>query len=298
MYNKPDFRYRAESFTILALNAWELLLKSKWLVGNGNRLSSLYVREGGGRKRPRYKRTRSRSPFTHSVDYLAKKLTEMKVMNEACSKNLEALAELRNTVVHFYHKSPQLAERVQEIGMATVKNFASAAQDWFEEDLSWFNFYLMPLSFVTPPSATEVVELNKEEKNFLRYVKSLDDQYADPNARYSVSINVEVHFVRSKSVAATPVRVTNDPTATEVRLTEEQISERYPWDYRKLSDECRKLYSGFKVDRRYHELRRELERDTRFAHVRRLDPRKAKSSKKTFYSPAILQEFDKTYKTI
>jgi hypothetical protein len=91
VYNKPDFHYRAESFTILALNAWELLLKAKWLALNKNRLSSLYVREGKGGKRPRYKRTRSGSPFTRSADYLAKKLTEQKVLEEACRKNLEAL---------------------------------------------------------------------------------------------------------------------------------------------------------------------------------------------------------------
>ncbi|MEW6526391.1 MAG: DUF3644 domain-containing protein [Spirochaetota bacterium] len=67
VYNKPDFRYRAESFTILTLNAWELLLKAKWLAMHRNRLSSLYVQQGGGSKRSRYKHTRSGSPFTHSA---------------------------------------------------------------------------------------------------------------------------------------------------------------------------------------------------------------------------------------
>lgn len=95
--------------------------------------------------------TRSGSPFTHSVDYLAKKLTEQKVLDEACRKNLEALGELGDTAVHFYHQNPELAERVQEIGMAAVKNFASAAQDRFNEDLFRFNFHLMPLSFVPRP---------------------------------------------------------------------------------------------------------------------------------------------------
>jgi hypothetical protein len=294
VYNKPDFRYRAESFTILALNAWELLLKAKWLAMNRNRLSSLYVREGKGRKRPRYKRTRSGNPFTHSLDYLAKKLTEQKVLDEACRKNLEALAELRDTSVHFYHRSPELEERVQEIGMAAVKNFASAAQDWFNEDLSRFNFYLMPLSFVAPPPATQAVELNKKEKNFLRYVRNLDDRDSDPNARYSVAINIEVRFVRSKSPAATPVRVTNDPNALAVRLTEEQIRERYPWDYRELTRWCRERYRDFKVDKKYHQLRKNLEGEKRFAHERRLDPEKPRP-KKIFYAPAILEEFDKQY---
>ncbi|AEJ61483.1 hypothetical protein Spith_1215 [Spirochaeta thermophila DSM 6578] len=295
IYNKPDFPYRAESFTILALNAWELLLKAKWLAMNRNRLSSLYVRQGGGSKRPRYKRTRSGSLLTHSIDYLTKKLTEQKVLDEACRKNLDALAELRDIAVHFYHRSPELAERVQEIGMAAVKNFAAAAQDWFNEDLSRFNFYLMPLSFVAPP-VTEAVELNREEKRFLKYLASLENTDADPNARYSVAVNIEVRFVRSKSLAATPVRVAIDPNAPAVRLTEEQIRERYPWDYRELTEQCRRRYSNFKVDKEYHQLRKSLANNPQFAHIRRLDPQNPKSPKKTFYSQAILREFDKAYK--
>lgn len=31
VYNKPDFKYREETFSILSINAWELLLKAKWL---------------------------------------------------------------------------------------------------------------------------------------------------------------------------------------------------------------------------------------------------------------------------
>jgi hypothetical protein len=294
VYNKPDFRYRAESFTILALNAWELLLKAKWLMINRNRLSSLYVRVGKGSKRPRYKRTRSGSPFTHSVDYLAKKLTEQKMLDRACRKNLEALAELRDTTIHFYHQSPELGERVQEIGMAAVKNFVAAIQDWFTDDLSRFNFYLLPLSFVSHPPATEAIELNREEHRFLRYLKDLENVADDPNARYSVVVNIEVRFVRSKSAGATPVRVTTDANAPAIRLTEEHIREQYPWDYDELTRRCRDRYSDFKIDRKYHQIRKQLESDKRFAHERRLDPDKPKP-KKMFYSTAILDELDNRY---
>ena len=36
IYNKPDFKYREESFAILIVNGWELLLKSKILKENKN----------------------------------------------------------------------------------------------------------------------------------------------------------------------------------------------------------------------------------------------------------------------
>jgi len=296
VYNKPDFRYRAESFTILALNAWELLLKAKWLADNNNRLNSLYVVEKKqGQKRQRYKRSRSGNPLTHSLDYLAKKLTERKVLDVSAQRNLEALTELRDTAVHFYHRSPDLAEIVQEIGMACLKNFVAAVQDWFGYDLSRFNFYLMPLSFLTPPPTVESVQLNKKELNFLRFLDNLKQANDDPAARYSVAVNVEVRFVRSKSPNAVIVRVTKDPNAPAIQLTEEKIRELYPWDYGELVKRCREQYVDFKVDQRFHQIRKNLELDQRFAHIRRLDPNNPKSNRKTFYNPNIMREFDKYY---
>ncbi|AXA36918.1 hypothetical protein BRCON_2141 [Candidatus Sumerlaea chitinivorans] len=295
VYNKPDFAYRAESFTILALNAWELLLKARWLALHRNRLSSLYVRQGkADTSLPRYKRARSGNPMTHSLDYLAKKLTEQRQLDENARRNLEALCELRDTAVHFYHRSPELNERVQEIGMACLKNFVAAVQDWFQEDLSRFNFYLMPLSFVAPPPSLEAIQLNRQEKSFLAFLDRLTPEQEDPAARYSVAVNVEVRFVRSKAASAPSVRVTNDPNAPAVRLSEEQIRERYPWDYKELTNRCRQRYSDFKVDQKYHQLRKSLESDRRFAHERRLDPEKPRP-KKIFYAPAILEQFDKHY---
>lgn len=296
VYNKPDFPYRAESFTILALNAWELLLKAKWLADRSNRFNSLFVRNGGARqKRLRYKRTRSGNPFTHSLDYLAKKLNEQKILHESAQRNLEALTELRDTATHFYHRSRELAERAQEIGMACLKNFVSAVKDWFDEDLSRFNFYLMPLSFVAPPPTVEAIQLNKMEENFLRFLDSLKPDDGDPASRYSVAVNVEVRFIRSKATNAVPMRVTSDLNALPVRMTEEQVRENYPWDYAELTRRCRERYSTFKIDQTYHQLRKALEAEKRFAHIRRLDPDNPKSSKKIFYNPNILHELDKNY---
>jgi hypothetical protein len=43
VYNKPTFAYREETFTILALNAWELLVKAKLLSMNNNDPRCIYV---------------------------------------------------------------------------------------------------------------------------------------------------------------------------------------------------------------------------------------------------------------
>jgi hypothetical protein len=45
IYNKPSFRYREEIYSILMLNAWELLLKARILKENKNRMRSIQVFE-------------------------------------------------------------------------------------------------------------------------------------------------------------------------------------------------------------------------------------------------------------
>ena len=42
IYNKPEFKYREETFAILAINSWELLLKARLLKLNNYRVNSIY----------------------------------------------------------------------------------------------------------------------------------------------------------------------------------------------------------------------------------------------------------------
>ena len=44
VYNKPDFKYREETFSILMINSWELLLKAKIIKENNGDLKSIYVK--------------------------------------------------------------------------------------------------------------------------------------------------------------------------------------------------------------------------------------------------------------
>jgi len=301
VYNKPDFPYREEAFAILALNAWELLSKAKWLSSHQNKLSSLHVleprrrKDGAKGKGFRIKRTRSGNPFTHSLDYLGKCLVEQGSLNLDAWKNLEALTEMRDSAVHFYNRSGTFPVRLQEVAAASLKNFVAVLRQWFSRDLSEFDFFLMPLAFVSPPPTLEGMSLNNEERNFLRYVDELEGADQEPIKDYSVTVNVNVRFVRSKTKGVLEVRTTGDSNAPTVHVMEEIILERYPWSYAILTQRCRDRYPDFKENSAYHSLRSELEASAQCAKVRLLDPSNPNSSKKTFYSPLILQEFDKVY---
>lgn len=301
IYNKPGFPYRTESFAILAINGWELLLKANWLTDNRNRASSLYVYEtrenaDGSKSKKKYvKRTDAGNPFTHSLSYLAKKLVEDKKLDARAWVNIKVLLELRDSAVHFYNQSPAFRVRLQEIGAACAKNFATAVHDWFDRELSEFELHLMPLAFVDLPTNMDGFLLNVEEKNFLSFLEVLDKPQADPESPYSVTVNIEFRYTRSKAKDALAVQNTIDPGALAVRLTEEQIREKYPWDYQKLTDECAKRYRDFKRDTTYHTIRKGLLGDPRFGATRFLDPGNPKSAKKPFFNPNILNELDKHY---
>jgi hypothetical protein len=300
IYNKPDFKYREETFSVLSVNSWELLIKAYWLKQNTNRIKSLYVyekitkKDGTKGKQERIKLTRSGNPFTHSLEYLGTQLLSQGLLNKAAWQNILAVIEIRDNAVHFYNKSYLFSRRLQEVGSASVKNYVSAIKDWFDEDLTEFNFFLMPLSFVAPPSSVDGIVLSKEEANLVKYINSADSTN-DPKERYSVAVNINVTFSRSKVKDALQVQLSGDPGATPITLTEEQIRQKYRLTYGELIKECKKRYSDFKLDRKFYACKRDLEADLKYAKMRFLDPGNPRSSKKMFYSEAILLRLDESY---
>lgn len=300
IYNKPDFKYREETFSILAINAWELLLKARWIQVNGNKIRSLYVKEPGIKKdgkrskQQRIKLTASGNPFTHGLDYLATKLGGLGDLDGAVCRNLDALKEIRDSSVHFYNNDQLFALQLQEVGSAAVKNFVSASRAWFDVDLSQFNFYLMPLAFLHEPKTVASVSMSKEEQNVVSFIQGLDAAN-DPNGDYSITVSMDVKFERSKAADALSVRMSKGEDALKVELTEKQFKDRYPFDYRELTNQCRRRYQDFKENQEYHDIRKPLQNDPVYCMQRHLDPDNPNSTSKTWYSQSVLSILDRYY---
>lgn len=300
VYNKPNFEYREETFSILAVNSWELLFKSKWLKENKNKISSLYIyeylvkKDGSKSRKKTIKLTRSGNQMTHSLDYLAKQLKNRNLLDDTAWNNIKALMEIRDSSIHFYNKSSLFSLRLQEIGAATLKNYIALINDWFNKDLLNYNFYLLPLCFAMSSSEFEAISLNKEERQFIRFIEDLEENN-DPESKFSITVNIDVKFTRSKTRDALDFRITNNQNAVEVILTEEQIREKYKYDYKELTEACRNRYQDFKANNKYHEIRKKFTEDRRYCIIRMLDPKNPNSPKREFYSTSILSEFDKHY---
>jgi len=80
IYNKPDFHFREEAFSVLMTNSWELLLKAKWLSDHSEDVTSLheYNNDPTDLTRQKVRLNRCGNPITFGLTYLANKLCEDK----------------------------------------------------------------------------------------------------------------------------------------------------------------------------------------------------------------------------
>lgn len=298
IYNKPSFTYREEAFSLLMVNAWELLLKAKWIQENGENIESLYTLDDAGKP----KLNRSKNPITHSLGYLLAKLSENKKfgVDSAVLTNLEGLVEIRDNSVHFVNKNLALGQAVLEVGTAAIQNFVQLSREWFDADLSRYNFYLMPLAFYhgfEVAASASLKPLNAQAEALVTYLRQLEAKVSDTEigpGRY-VACRIETKLCRAKDATSVEVRYTDDPKAPAVIVKEEEILKIFPWNYRTLTERLKSRYSNFVENRDYHKIRKQIEGNNKLSVVRFLSPGNPKSPKTRFYSPNIVQEFDKHY---
>jgi hypothetical protein len=308
IYNKPVFRYREEAFAILMLNAWELLLKARILKENQNRLASIEVWErvrtksGKRSKRLQPKRNRAGNPMTIGVAAavdIVRQYSKNQIDQHGI-ENINLLTEIRDNSIHFHNAGRGLRKRIQEIGSAALRNFAYAAKTWFGRDLGEYDFALMPLAFESPTGIIQTIFADDVKGPPAKLQQLIADKTQsfpfDPSRPFNVGVEVELRFARKAADGALMVRVApNDPNAVPIVITEEDARKAYPWTYEELRRALRKRYSDFKENDAFHRVRRPVEGDTRYCHVRQLDCKNPKSHKQRFYNPNILGIFDEHY---
>lgn len=303
IYNKPNFEYREETFSILVINAWELLLKARILQLSGNRHSSIIEyekrRRTDGSMSEKLYRKKNRSGNHVSVslfkayDLLTNEYRDR--IPSVVRTNIETLCQVRDNAVHFLNSDPSIQKKIHELGTASIKNYLYLMRQWFGSNLDAYQLYLLPIGFIGAGTTVEGVVLNAEERNWINYVSALEN-YIDDNIENetNLTLDIDIKFRRSGN-SEQEVRITNNPDALEVQLSEEDMRDRYPWDYQILSSRLDRRFTDFRRNQQYHTVRQRLEENPQLCRVRYLDPGNPRSSVKRFYSPNILREFDEFY---
>lgn len=302
VYNKPSFAYREETFAILALNAWELLLKAKVLKDAGNNVKVLRVYEprdlkNGGKSKKLYAR-RNRAGNFHSISLyacLSHLLAAPAKLPVEVSANLEALVAIRDNSIHYVTSSTKLARQAQELAAASIKNFVLLAKHWFGRDMSTALNLVLPLSFLHGGAEVDSVVITADETRLIKHLQTIAQGVGTSESEFSVAVRLEVKIEKSTLASASKVVLSKDPDAVKVALSETDIRAKYPWDYGELVERLVKRYNNFKANQQFHNLRMPFLTDEKFAKARYLDPGNAKSAKKDFYNPNVLLVFDAHY---
>lgn len=303
IYNKPSFLYREETFAILALNAWELLLKAKVLKDANNDISSLRVYEtrvtkkGNKSQKKFLKRNRAGNPQSITLSACILKLdaiTDSKLPAEV-KLNLDSLIEIRDNSIHFITASSTLARQAQEISAACVRNFIILAKKWFEKDFSGILNLVLPLSFVTHAQRVDAVIVSPDECRLIDHLKALAQGVSDETSEYAVAIRLQVKFEKSSLANASKIQISKDTDAIKIQLSEQDIKEKYPWTYDELCKRMALRYSNFKMNNDFHVLRMRLVENEKYAKIRYLDLENKIGPKKSYFNANILQVFDLHY---
>lgn len=288
IYNKPDFTYREETFSILLVNAWEILLKAKVLSDSNDKIDTLYI---AGDNPNEFIKSKSGNYRTINIG----KAISMLELNKTLKDNLFVLIELRDNAIHFKNNNPILNIKLLEIGTASLQSYLEMCKEWFNVNLAKYNFYIMPMSFFHAHELKSY-SINSDtiqNKNLIRFIgkKEEENPYDELN-KHSISLTLETKFVKSK-MSINP----NDPKAISVKVDEEDIFTKiFTWSFKKhLVPFLKGRYSDFKMDKEFYKILKELKKDTKLCRPRYLNPKERKGSHQEWYSTNIVKEFDKYY---
>lgn len=299
IYNKPNFNYREETFAVLAVNAWELLLKAYILRENRYNMRALYILEpitkkdgSASQKKKKPKLNRCGNPMSISIFECIKILDEKKVLPTNLKNNIETIIELRDNAVHFVSLTP-LSKQIQELGFACVKNYISAIKHWkLSIDISRYNLYLMPLAYIDEKITVDSV-VTEDNENYISFVKRLLESDQEDDHDFDIAISIDVEFKKGNSFDAIGVKYDSDGTA--VALTEEQIHKKFPWSYKEVAERCRARYTDFKQDKIFNFYMSEIKANSKLSVPRNLYFGNPKSAKTFYYSTNVLNYFDGKY---
>jgi hypothetical protein len=237
IYNKPDFRYRDEIFTILIINAWELLFKAKILSDAGEDIQSVHVLKSG-----KPKLTRNGHPMTIEITGAMKKLS----LDSTIGANLSMLIEIRDTAVHFYH-TDSLSYVLYALGVAALKNYQKLVQQWFGRTLLEYNLYILPLAFAYRFKTLSVMECEKEPDIVAGLIKSVAKLQADTatGSEYYFICEIATEVRSAKTIVENEADITlsvstDNPANAVVVFKTQRLIDRYPLSYAEVIDRVKK----------------------------------------------------------
>lgn len=286
IYNKPVFPHREQTCAILLVSAWELLIQAR-IIQESGRLEAIYQKDGR-----RYRRDRETSePITITLRQALGKLSS--IPSEVKS-NIRGLIMIRNKAVHYGDLGADVQDKILGYGAASVRNFIRLSDEWFDERIEVP--YLLPVGFIGD-ARLSTGHSRIGQRKLISILEKISSTAESSSGNYAVTLHVEIKL-NPKFTGGGSIGVTGDINAPKVQVSEDDMMSYYHATYKDVVAECRKRYSGFKRNERFHRVMRLVNGDQSCAHVRKLDPRSEQSARKKFYNlKTTLSRLDEEYGT-
>ncbi|MFQ5677117.1 MAG: DUF3644 domain-containing protein [bacterium] len=221
IYNKPQIEYRDECFSILLINAWELLLKAI-LSKNGQRI--FYPKE---RNKP-YRTVTIQDALTN-----AKQFFPSSIPYEPVAENIRMLTTYRNNAIHFYNQ-PEFGIVVYGLSQTSIINYRDLLYKIFSIDIAnEMSISLLPLSFGFQPDPIEFLKgtstnppKNKAVAQFLREVSQATNDLESKNfdtSRFLTVFQIALKSVKKVSAADVVVGIKTVAEGADPLIVERRV---------------------------------------------------------------------------
>jgi len=199
IYNKPQFQYRDECFSILLINSWELLLKAI-LSKHGERI--FYPKE----RHEKYKTLSLKDALKRVRPYFPEQIGY-----EPVSANIKDLEAYRDSAIHFYNEDG-FAALIYGLAQTSIVNYRDLVISVFNIDVAKdITISLLPLALGPYPDPIEFLQHSRDGKRRSKavseYLESISSTTRQLEAahydtgRYLTVFNISLNSVKKISGA-------------------------------------------------------------------------------------------------
>lgn len=302
IHNKPKMEYRYPTCVVLMLNAWELILKA-------------YIYKFID-KRKLWKKNDHSITLDQSLTIIMNfnsshfSKTEMQVL----SANVQTIEKYRNEYIHY--NIGVLDPLIFGLLYKSTLLFNNFIRSAFNKDITKIeNMIIMPIGFTLPYNPIDFLTLKGDNDNefyldILLKTKELNDE----GINESIFVSISTHFTSVKKVENADIiagigdlksplnitkniRISNDPNAQAVTLNDNQLLEMFPYEYSDFVKKIKDRDPRIMLNKEFNRVMKEVKKkNNTLCHNRKLNPKKSKSSTKTFYNDDAIDYFFTLFK--
>jgi hypothetical protein len=210
-YNRPSLSNRVEAFSILMINAWELILKAEVLMTH--KVDNLYYTGG------------------KSIS-ITDAMNKVYVTNSDEKENLKILIELRDQAIHLL--IPELQPKLSEVFQANVINYTSKYKELLgNSPLAGQSVGMLSLIIdgVKPEVAVIKdaygVHTANEVKRFLDKIETLESKHT--SNEFSVAVKYELVLTKNKNTSDITLSLGDDGDSVKIVTRAKALKKSHPY---------------------------------------------------------------------